>query len=136
MLRCRVVAYGSVESSHLNSPHSVVSGRAVPFCRRHVNGVPLFSDTSGVELLPGRCLSDIEYADDIALLGSDPTKMQVTLNNINKPATKFVMHLAPSKCKVLLQDWSGPNPNLVLADQSIEMVDKFIYLGSRKETGP
>ena len=86
------------------------------------------SDTSGVELLPGRCLSNIEYADDIALLGSDPTQMQMTLNNINKSAAKFGMHFAPSKCKVLLQDWSGPNPNLVLAGQSIEVVDKFACL--------
>ena len=56
--------------------------------------------------------------------------MQMTLNNINKSAAKFGMHFAPSKCKVLLQDWSGPNPNLILAGQSIEVVDKFTYLGS------
>ena len=56
-----------------------------------------FSDTSGVELLPGRCLSDIEYADDIALLGSDPTQMQVTLNKINKSAGKFGMHFEPPR---------------------------------------
>ena len=43
------------------------------------------------------------------------------------------MHFAPSKCKVLLQDWSGPNPNL--AEQSIEVVGKFIYLGSCKSPG-
>ena len=72
-----------------------------------------FSDTSGVELLPGRCLSDIEYAD--------PTQMQVTLNNINKSAAKFGMHFAPSKCYYR---------NLVLAGQSIEVVDNFICLGS------
>ena len=50
-----------------------------------------FSDTSGVELLPGRCLSDIKYADGIALLGLDPTQMQVTLNNMNKSADKFAL---------------------------------------------
>ena len=87
-----------------------------------------FSDTSGVELLPDRCLLDIEYAVVIAVLSSDRTQTQVTLNKINKSAAKFGMHFASSKCKVLLQDWSGPNPNLVLAGQSIDVVDKFIYL--------
>ena len=32
-------------------------------------------DTCGVELLPGCPLVDIEYADDVALLGSDPSEM-------------------------------------------------------------
>ena len=40
------------------------------------------------------------------------------------------MHFALAKCKVLLQDWSGSSPNLVLAGEPIEVVDKFIYLGS------
>ena len=34
------------------------------------------SHACGVELLPG-CLTDIEYADDIALMGSDPSQMQI-----------------------------------------------------------
>jgi len=37
---------------------------------------------------------------------------------------------APSTCKLLFQNWSGPNRNLVLAGQSTEVVEKFIYLGS------
>ena len=57
------------------------------------------SDTGGVELLPGRCLSDI------SLLGSDPVQIQIILNNINTSAAKFGMRFAPPKCKVLLQDW-------------------------------
>ena len=63
-----------------------------------------FSDTSGVELLPGRGLSDTKYADGMALLVSDHTQMQMTLNNINKSAAKFGMHFAPLGCKVLLQN--------------------------------
>ena len=30
-----------------------------------------------VELLPGGCLTDMEYADNIALLGSDPSQIQI-----------------------------------------------------------
>ena len=81
-------------------------------------------------MLPGSPLTDIEYADDIALFGSDPSKLQMFLNKLNTNATKFGMRFAPSKCKVLLQDWSEPQPTFVLADQPIEVVDKFSYLGS------
>jgi hypothetical protein len=88
------------------------------------------SGTCGVELLPGRSLIDIEYADDIALLGSDPLEMQSILNNLNNSTTRFGMCFTPAKCKALLQDWIGPNPNLTLAGEQIEIVDKFIYLGS------
>ena len=40
------------------------------------------------------------------------------------------MHFTPAKYKVLLQDWSESSPNLVLAGEPIEVVDKYIYLGS------
>ena len=40
------------------------------------------------------------------------------------------MRLAPSKLKVLLQDWSKPNQNLMVAGEPIEVVDSYVYLGS------
>ena len=40
------------------------------------------------------------------------------------------MHFTPPKCKVLLQDWVGSNPNLILADEPINVVDHFNYLNS------
>ena len=40
------------------------------------------------------------------------------------------MRFAPSKCKILLQDWVGPAPNLVLDGGHIEIVNNFSYLGS------
>lgn len=40
------------------------------------------------------------------------------------------MLFAPSKCKILLQDWIGSNPNLVLAaGEQLGLVDSFGYLG-------
>ena len=56
--------------------------------------------------------------------------MQIIINKINNSAAWFGMRFTPSKCKVLLQDWLGPNPNLVVAGEPIEVVDKYIYLGS------
>ncbi|CAH8499648.1 unnamed protein product [Schistosoma curassoni] len=39
------------------------------------------------------------------------------------------MCFAPSKCKVLLQDWQDYNPVLTLDGEQIEVVEKFVYLG-------
>ncbi|KER19410.1 hypothetical protein T265_15549, partial [Opisthorchis viverrini] len=88
------------------------------------------SNTCGVEVLPGPPPTDIEYADDIAILGSNPVAMQTILNNLSNSASRFGMHFTPAKCKVLLQDWVGSNPSLMLADEPIEVVDKFVYLDS------
>ncbi|KER25262.1 hypothetical protein T265_07248 [Opisthorchis viverrini] len=68
------------------------------------------SNTCGVEVL-----TEIEYTDDGALLGSDPI---------------FGMRLTPAKCKVLLQDWIGSYPSLMIAGDPLEVVDQLVYLGS------
>ena len=86
----------------------------------------LVSGSCGVELLPGGCLTDMEYADDIALLGSNPSQIQIIINNLTSAAARFGMHFTPAKYKVLLQDWSGSGPNLVLTGEPIDVVDKYI----------
>ena len=86
-------------------------------------------NTCGVEILPGCPLIDIEYADDLALLGSDPLEMQTILNNLNNSSARFGMRFTPRKCKVLLQDWVGSNPSLILAGEPIN-VNHLNYLGS------
>ena len=69
----------------------------------------------GVEVVPGCCLTEMEYVYGVALLGSDPSQIQIIINNLTNAA---------AKCEVLLQDWSGSIPNLVLAGELIEVVDK------------
>ena len=45
------------------------------------------------------------------------------------------MHFTPTKCKVLLQNWVGSNPNLLLAGEPINVVDHLNYLGSLVSPG-
>jgi hypothetical protein len=87
-------------------------------------------DDSGIEFLPGGKLSDLEYADDVVLLSENTGKLQVFLNELNSCVAMFGMRFAPSKCKMLLQDWVGPAPTLTLAGEPLAEVDKFCYLGS------
>lgn len=42
----------------------------------------------------------------------------------------FQMCFAPSKCTLLLQNPKGSNPNLVLANEKLDELDRFSYLSS------
>ena len=119
-----------MESYHQNSPQQVVSDKDAPY---HLSSSTLSSTLflKCLSLLPGCPLTDLEYADDIALLGAEPPKMQAILDRLTTVTKQFGMCFAPAKCKVLLQDWVGAQPTLVLSGQPLEIVDEFTYLGSR-----
>ena len=70
------------------------------------------SPHSGVELLPGGTVSNLEYADDVVLLSEDPGSLPDLLCSLDKSAAMFGMRFAPPKCKMMLQDWVGVTPNL------------------------
>ncbi|VDQ04863.1 unnamed protein product [Trichobilharzia regenti] len=56
-----------------------------------------FSD-SGIDLLPGNDLVDLEHADDIVLLGEDAVKIQQSLlNTLSCNLRMFGMRFAPGK---------------------------------------
>ena len=82
------------------------------------------------ELIASGTVSDLEYADDIALLREDPGSFQNLLASFDKSAAMFGMCFALPQCKMMLQDWVGVTPNLSIEGQFIERVDKFTYLGS------
>ncbi|KAH9589917.1 Contactin-5, variant 3 [Schistosoma haematobium] len=91
-----------------------------------------FSSTefSGIDLLSGGPLIDLEYADDIFLFGEDADKMQSLLIVLSNNASMFGMRFSPSKCKLLLQDWSASTPELRIGSEVVKRVDNFTYLGS------
>ena len=89
----------------------------------------------GLELLPGNRVKHLDYADDIALLGDDPIALQRVLDKLVIEASKYGLVFAPSKCKVLLQDWIGPAPTLQVDGLVLDSVDSFTYLGSRITSG-
>ncbi|CAI2738759.1 unnamed protein product, partial [Dicrocoelium dendriticum] len=88
------------------------------------------SHHAGVEMLPGERLVDLDYADDIVLLFDNVGAAQSTLNSLSCVVPLFGMHFAPSKCKVLLQDHQPLDDPLTLANEELEVVDQFTYLGS------
>ncbi|CAH8658448.1 unnamed protein product [Schistosoma rodhaini] len=88
------------------------------------------TESTGIDLLPGGPLSDLEYADDIVLFGEDAGNMQSLLLELSNNARMFGMRFSPSKCKLLLQDWPASTLELRIGSEVVERVDNFTYLGS------
>ncbi|KAA3670424.1 uncharacterized protein DEA37_0004723, partial [Paragonimus westermani] len=88
------------------------------------------SSGPSVELLPGARLTNLKCADDIVLLSFSAENMQTMLNKLSDRAGLYGMRFTPSKCKVLPQDWGISTPTFFIADNPLESVDSFTYLGS------
>ncbi|CAH8498493.1 unnamed protein product [Dicrocoelium dendriticum] len=76
----------------------------------------------GVELLPGERLFDLEYADDIALICDSSQTCQTALDRLALAVNRFGLCFAPSKYKVLLQDWQEPTPALNLGGDQLKLL--------------
>jgi hypothetical protein len=87
------------------------------------------SDISGIELFPGRNLLDLEYADDIVLICDSAQACQNAVDRLASVIRQFGMCFSPSKCKVLLQDRHEPVPDFTLNGDTLEVVERFVYLG-------
>ncbi|VDP39324.1 unnamed protein product [Schistosoma margrebowiei] len=89
----------------------------------------------GVDSLPGEILHDLECADYIILFCDNAQDMRSALNQLAVSIRRYGMCFAPSKYKVLLQDWQDSNPVLTLDGEQIDVVKKFVYLGSCMSAG-
>lgn len=58
--------------------------------------------------------TDLEYVGDVVLLRLDSSQLQVFLDRLNNTVAMFGVNFTPSKCKILVQNWIGSNPNLVV----------------------
>ncbi|KER27378.1 hypothetical protein T265_05554 [Opisthorchis viverrini] len=58
------------------------------------------------------------------------SEAQALLNKLTAIMPSFGMRLAPSKCKVLLQNVPSANVSLTVQGEPLEIVENFTYLGS------
>nr|VZH95009.1 unnamed protein product [Spirometra erinaceieuropaei] len=89
-------------------------------------------DSDGVELAPGHRLTDLDYADDIALLASSFGDLQSMVSRVNEVAKSVGLSINAGKTKV----FSSCIPDQEKAPLGIdgcqlEEVDSFKYLGAR-----
>lgn len=58
-----------------------------------------------------------------------PGKSQAFSDRVNDSVIVSWTRLAPSKCEMLLQGWTGSKPNLVPVAHELDELDKFCFLG-------
>ena len=79
----------------------------------------------------GRILSNLSYADDIALLNECSTKLQLFVNELAKNAKEVGLEINLAKTKSMSTDKLQLPLNITIYDQSIKQVTEFIYLGHK-----
>ncbi|BHF80935.1 hypothetical protein SprV_0702406400 [Sparganum proliferum] len=89
-------------------------------------------ESDGVEIAPGHRLTDLDYADDIALLDSSFGDLQSMVSRVNEVAKSVGLSINAGKTKV----FSSCIPDQEKAPLGIdgcqlEEVDSFKYLGAR-----
>ncbi|GAA57546.1 hypothetical protein CLF_112871 [Clonorchis sinensis] len=81
----------------------------------------LYTNSNGRAKIYARAFADIEYAEDIALLGHDVIVMQTIYNNLHDSFSPFGIRFTVANYGVLRLICVGWNPNPVLTDASIEV---------------
>ena len=77
---------------------------------------------------PAQTITDVDYADDIALLANTPTQAKTLLHSLERAAAGIGLHVNAHKTKYMCF-----NPRDVISTRngsSLLLVDKFTYLGS------
>ena len=79
---------------------------------------------------PAVYLTDLDYADDIALLSETISNAQSLLSNLESAALEVGLTINVSKTKAMLINSKTPKNTLSLSSGAVEFVDDFCYLGS------
>ncbi|BHF73604.1 hypothetical protein SprV_0401668600 [Sparganum proliferum] len=89
-------------------------------------------ENDGVEFAPGHRLTDLDYADDIALLASSFGDLQSMVSRVNEVAQSVGLSINAGKTKVLSSCIPDQEKAPLRIDGcQLEEVDSFKYLGAR-----
>ena len=86
----------------------------------------------GVEIFSAhgsKSITDMDYADDIALVGDNSTDLQSLMNRLSEAAGQVGLKISAKKTQVCYRNC--PEPAITLDGSVLECVDDFPYLGSR-----
>lgn len=87
----------------------------------------LVVDPSGYRVWSFHYTYNSHSEKEVVLLGGDPRKLQVFLHHLKSNVLILGMRFAPSRCKLLLQDWISSKPNLFLAGDELGGVGRFSH---------
>ena len=97
-------------------------------CVDEIMSAALKDHNGGILIAQQVLLNDLDFADDIDLIESDPEKLQDLIDKVSQKAAEFGLKLNHGKCKVL----SVMSTDFVFKvnGKEIETVQEFTYLGS------
>ena len=75
------------------------------------------------------CLRDFLFADDAAITTHSTSDLQKLINNFSSACTDFGLTISLKKTQVIGQS-ADSQPNIQIADYTLEVVHDFVYLGS------
>ena len=75
-------------------------------------------------------ITDIDYAEDVALLVDKEESFRAALVSMDEEASKFGLRVSWTKTKIQNLG-SGPTPSPIIVDgNAVDPVEEFTYLGS------
>lgn len=118
----RVRAYGQLSPLFVVSIGARQGCPISPFKRRSTERF-IWSSGRWVELLPWNRAFDLKYTDNIPSLSDDGQIIQWALDSLAFEVSRYGMRFAPSKCKMLSQDWWEPVPADTLCGNRLGVVN-------------
>jgi hypothetical protein len=86
--------------------------------------------TNGLEWVNGERLTDLDFADDIALLGSTLAGMMDLTGKVETEAATVGLRINADKTKVMMTGVQGQTQAIQAGGKPVEEVNEFCYLGS------
>jgi hypothetical protein len=86
--------------------------------------------TNGLEWVNGERLPDLDFADDIALLGSTLAGMMDLTGKVETEAATVGLRINADKTKVMMTGVQGQTQAIQAGGKPVEEVNEFCYLGS------
>ena len=75
-----------------------------------------------------KTITDVDYADDIAVLANTPNQAETLLHNLERAAAGIGLHVNAHKTEYMC--YNQTDGISTLEGTSLKLVDKFTYLGS------
>ena len=75
-------------------------------------------------------VTDVDYANDIALLAKTPAQFEYLLYSLEKAAGGIGLHVNADKTEYMCFNQNQRGDISTLKDGSLKLMDKFTYLGS------
>ena len=77
---------------------------------------------------PAKTITDVDYADDIAILANTPNQAETLLHSLERAATGIGLHVNAHKTEYVSYNQTGDISTI--DGTPLKLVDKFTYLGS------